>query len=165
MEALEESVQALIRAAEGAPEEYDTTREHAGRFVQEAHQANRARRDAALRLLAPTVANAEVPHVGIIALACGALVEDGADPLVVLQPVLKRLEETFEPATLFVDGLRAAARSAGDEDEDLATQIERYTAQVGPRMPESANAFGSLDLLWRPACSLLVHGEQKMVGS
>jgi hypothetical protein len=151
----EEAVQALIVAAKGPPTGYETTRERAGTVVQEAGEVERGRRNQALHSLAPVVAGAEAPHLGLVAMACGAIVEHGADPLLVVHPVLDRLRETLEPAALFIGALHDAARDAGDEDEDLDTLLERYASQVGPTRRKQGNAFGSLDLLWRPACTLI----------
>src|SRR5689334_9956019 len=114
-------------------------------MLQGAAAAGEAAHDAALARLATAIAQAtDLERAAAIALACGALVEDGASPTVALHPILERLPRTFGDAFHFVE----ACREDDDANEgDERNCIERCGAHVSVDLPNEACAFRSLENL------------------
>ena len=127
----------------------------------------------ALHRLAAVIEDAPIPVAGVLAICCGALVEDGGDPLAAFDAVAGRLPEVFAKAEVFVAACEDAAehqetppprrhRDAedevededegedDDEDEEIDEDhppdpVEEYGELIGPRMPEEAAAFSALE--------------------
>ena len=113
-------------------------------------------RDGALRRMAEAIVTAEIRRTSLIAGAAGALVEDGADPLIALDAVLARLKDTLPAALAFEEACRAAAEADGrDIGENDDVYIETYAPGVSAARPELGYAWGALDLLCPPALAML----------
>jgi len=115
-----------------------------------------AARDGTLQRMAAAIATAEIRRASLIASAAGALVEDGADPLIALDTILARLKDTLPAALAFEEACRAAAaadsKAIGEGDD---AYIETYAPRVSTARPELGYAWGALDLLCPPALAML----------
>jgi hypothetical protein len=151
----EQSVETLLRASHAARERYPETNASAEVVVKLGARASTKQRNAALALLADPITSAEIPHGPLVAIACGALVEQGGDAHLVGQAILQRFTVLLGAAGVFVAACRAAAVAEGVGDDDADSIVERYTPRLGPEMPEHANAWGSLDIMCRPALAIL----------
>src|SRR5262249_24349853 len=87
-------------------------------------RASRTDLDEGVNGLADWVASAEMPGAAVIAMCCGAIVEQGGNPDLVLDAALSRLAETMMAAQLFAEACEEAAadhedrpESTGDEDD------------------------------------------------
>lgn len=112
----------------------------AQRLLAELDAADAAARQRALGRLADVLPTAPVDCAGVVALACGALVEHGGDPKRPLDALLGRLPEVLAGAAAFADACRARAEADGDD------AIERYGDEVAKTMPAETVAWGALDL-------------------
>jgi len=120
----------------------------AQRLLAELDGADAATRQRALGRLADVLPTASVDCAGVVALACGALVEHGGDPERPLDALLGRLPEVLAGAAAFADACRAQAKA----DDDA---IERYGDEVAKTMPAEAVAWGALDLFASAAIAVL----------
>ena len=78
----------------------------AQRMLAEVETADAGPRQRALARLADVLPTAALGLAGVVALACGALVENGGDPDRLLDGVLGRLPEALAGATAFADACR-----------------------------------------------------------
>ena len=90
----------------------------AQRMLAEVETADAAAAQRALARLADVLPTAALGCAGVVALACGALVENGGDPDRPLDGVLGRLPEALAGATAFADACRDRAKNAPPDDED-----------------------------------------------
>lgn len=136
----QKSAQELLKAAKGASTE----------------QLN----DAVTRLAA-LVADSTIGRAGLLAIVCGALVEQGAGMEPVAGPVLTRFSEAVQHALPFVEACNAEAgikeSPDGEEPGDLSAEeaIERFGQHVSERLPDAAQAFASLEWLSTAALAVL----------
>ena len=121
----------------------------AQRLLAELDAAAAAARQRALGRLADVLPTASVDCAGVVALACGALVEHGGDPERPLDALLGRLPEVLAGASAFADACRVRAEADGDD------AIERYGDEVAKTMPAETVAWGALDLFASAAIAVL----------
>jgi hypothetical protein len=129
-------------------------------------KSNRQTLDEGLTRLSDSIASAEMPGAAIVAICCGAIVESGGNPELVIDSTLSRLGETMMAAQLYAEACEEAA--ADDEDEadntddedDEDDPIERFGPAVAERMPENAKAFEALEPLCMGAVSMLSHSQR-----
>ncbi len=113
----------------------------AQRLLAELDWADAGAQQRALGRLADVLPTAPLDCAGVVALACGALVERGGDPERPLDALLGRLPEVLAGAAAFADACRVRAKA--DDGDDA---IERYGDEVAKTMPAEAVAWGALDL-------------------
>jgi hypothetical protein len=121
------------------------------------HEGETARQAALLRMSTAVADASDVEHASAVALACGALVEEGASPMTALPAVLGRLPRAFQEAAHFVETCR--------EDDDAAEGDERNCivrcgAHVSVNMPMEARAWRSLEDLCLPAIAMLSRAKE-----
>ena len=144
------------------------------------------RRPRALGRLADVLLTAPLDFAGVVALACGALVEQGGDPERPLDALLGRLPEVLTGAVAFADACRVhakeapAADDAGDAVDASATrsrkrclprpspgragpvcQCRHRRAGTIPRRP--AACTGRPDLLRQAQAVTDLHGKAKFL--
>jgi hypothetical protein len=90
-----------------------------------------------------------------LALVCGALVENGADPNVVAKPLTARLHRLLESAAAFTDMCMSQMPDARDDDEaDPAEQFEEVKNRLASSRPRETAVWKALDVFWRPAVAV-----------
>jgi hypothetical protein len=139
-------------------------------MLKSAAQADPAQRDAAMKALAEAVPTLKIGRAAFLALGAGALIEGGANPKQVAEPILTRTAEALTRTLPFVAACRAAAEAAGpsstsdEEDEepedDDSAAVERFGDQVGSTMPEGAEAFGALESLEAATLAILCRSKE-----
>jgi len=146
-------VETAVESACAKDRALEDTRSAIRAVLEAAQTAGDAARDAALARLSTAIAQAnDLEHAAATALACGALVEEGASPTIALSAILERLPRTFGDALHFVE----ACREDDDANEgDERNCIERCGAHISTEMPSEARAFRSLENLCLPAVAML----------
>jgi hypothetical protein len=151
----------LIVAAAAPDAEPEGIKAAAGAVCRAIAKADKSDLNAGLARLADSVASADLAGAAVVAICCGAIVENGGDPQAPLGPTLARLEEALTLAQLFAEACEEAA--ADDEDRDDATgdeddeedPVERFGEAVAERMPENAAAFDAVEALGMGAIAML----------
>ncbi len=143
-------------AAAAAPERdaLDDAYACAQRMLAEIDAADAAARQRALAQLSDVLPTAALGCAGVVALACGALVENGGDPDRPLDGILRRLPEALAGATAFADACRDRAKQAPAEDGD-GDPIQRFEDEVAEAMPAEAVAWAAFDLFGMAALAVL----------
>jgi hypothetical protein len=107
-----------------------------------------------------------IGRAALLAVACGALVEQGAAFEPMAEPTLARFAGAVQRSIPFVEDCRALAASNrsphdsdGDGDIDTEEAIQRFGQQVAERLPDAAQAMASLD--WLTTATLAVLSRSK----
>ena len=98
------------------------------------------------------------PPAALIALGCGALIEQGADPVIASAAILERTHEALQRAPVF--GLACqneARRHPGDSDpQDIEACVKQYGQHLIQEMPEEARGWFALQPLCTAALAVLM---------
>jgi hypothetical protein len=150
--------------------EYEAAQKAANDVMKAARGANvQQLNDAEIRL-ASLVPDLKLGRAALVAITCGALVERGAsmEPLAV--PALTRFSEAVRDGLPFLEACLAEAAAnpprhekesgaESDEEEseenDAEEAIAHFAGQVSERMPDSAQAFSSMEWLSTAALAML----------
>ena len=127
----------------------------AQRMLAELETADDAAKQRALAKLADALPAAPLGCAGVVALACGALVENGGDPDRPLDGILGRLPDALAGAAAFADACRERANSAPPAGDDDGNPVERFGDEVSGARPAEAVAWAALDLLGMAAVAVL----------
>lgn len=106
----------------------------------------------ALRVLAEGVAVPSPSHAALIAMLCGALVENGADPAPVVDPLLARLHAIAPLARQLHE---ACIAGIADDADDRHDQFTEALERVSPDMPEARDAWELLERLFPPVIAVM----------
>jgi hypothetical protein len=96
-------------------------------------------------------------RAGFLALVCGALVERGWDPSPIVEPLRRRLETLFAPASALADACRARlpkTEGEANNEDDPGDAFEKVRAQAALEMPAESAAWDALEAFWRPAIAV-----------
>jgi hypothetical protein len=126
----------------------------AQRMLAELETADDAAQQRALGRLSDVLPAAPLGCAGVVALACGALVERGGDPERPLDGALARLPEALAGSAAYADACRDRGREAPDDGE-AGNPIERFGDEVAEALPAEAVAWAALDLLGMAAIAVL----------
>ncbi len=166
MTALPHAVTEMIVAAEAPEGAFDPQqfRELSQAIFEESDGAEDAEVSDALRRLSEVIATANPFRASLVALTCGALVENGADPTIAIESILDRLPEVLERADAFARACVAEwdayaadetidqegaeeLEDDGEDEEDQDDDFDTILQAVGPRVaeadPEGARAWFS----------------------
>ncbi len=164
MSNLKNAVTDLIVAGSTEEPDFADLQQAAQTVFEQLDQAESEELNEEIQRMLPLIEEAILPVASLVALCCGAMVENGADPLLATEPIMQRLPEAFAEATLYVEACEEAAQhahapseqgeSATEEDEE-EDAVERFGEQIGPTMPVQANAFMALDPLGLAAIAML----------
>lgn len=130
--------------------------------TQQGLKADKAQRDQALaQLKTPIEQGASLP-AALIALVCGALVEQGADGMIVLDTILTRAAPILREAAAFAAYCHAKGqeKNSGAENNQETDFLELYGPEVGPEHPNEAMAWDALDLIYMPLIAMLSQSPQ-----
>jgi hypothetical protein len=147
MNRFENAVADLIAAAGPGEDTVEEAYACAQRLLAELETADAAAQQRALAGLADVLPTAPLACAGVVALACGALVENGGDPERPLDGLLARLPEALAGAAAFADACRDRAKNGPAADEDAGDPVERFGDDVTETMPAEAVAWGALELI------------------
>lgn len=167
---LTQSAQALLDLAR-SPTASDAEVEAGSRqLLALSDRAPLVERSQALRILSQSLHLPDPARAAVLALLCGALLENGADPAGLAGPLTERLQGMLQSSITLAEAARAhlAAEEERAEDEadeavdqegdDEGTEdesgFEELCRAVAPSMPREALEWGALKVLWRPAVAL-----------
>ncbi|HEY0075518.1 MAG TPA: hypothetical protein VGB77_15580 [Abditibacteriaceae bacterium] len=158
---LAEAVENLIALQEGTfdPKQFQQA---CVEVTQQGMKADKSQRDQALaQLKTPIEQSASLP-AALIALVCGALVEQDADGMVVLDTILTRAAPILREAAAFAAYCHAKGqdKNPGAEDNSEINFLERYGAEVAPEHPNEAMAWDALDVIYMPLIAMLSQSSQ-----
>ena len=145
MDHFENAVAELTAASAPTTASVEDAYAAAQRLLAELDTADAAAQQRALAQLADVLPSAPLECAGVVALACGALVEHGGDPDRPLDALLGRLPEALAGAVAFAGACRARANDAPTAD-DASDPVERFGDAVTEAMPAEAVAWGALEL-------------------
>lgn len=145
-------------------------------LIKQAKRAGDPERNEVVRRFAPLIAEIRIGRAAMLALASGALVEEGASFEPMAEPTLARFAEAVHDSIPFIEACAALAHEnavgsggaevpqhahAHDDDKDEAagpdaeSAIARFGEQVAERMPDAAQAFSALQMLTTAALAVL----------
>jgi hypothetical protein len=96
----------------------------------------------------------DASRAGFAALLCGAFVEQGCNPLVIAQPLTKRLHSLLEMAVELNEACVARAPDPAEGADDSDNIREMLRKQLSSEMPERYAAWERLKQFWRPAIAV-----------
>lgn len=171
---LAKQVEHLIAIMRAETVDIETAQKGAGDVMQAARGSNAQQLDDAVTRLAALVPDLKLGRAALLAITCGALVEQGANMEPIAQPGLARFSEAVQQAIPFVEACIAEAvahphqheqapdaESDGEESEgnDAEEAIAHFGEQVSERLPDAAQAFGSLE--WLSTVALAIYSRSK----
>ena len=166
-ENLMKQVDDLIELMRADTVEFEAAQQAASKIAEMAKDADVEMLDDAVARLAALIPELKIIRAGLIAITCGALVEEGASAEPVAEPVLTRFSEAAQRTAPFVEACLAEATAAqasdGEESDELDAEeaIERFGERVSERMPDAAQAIGALE--WLSAATLTILARSKVL--
>ena len=156
---LSESVDHLMAVIEARSPDVPALQEAVRTIVQQSEQATQQERETALEHMTVLFSQVKLyPPAAIIALGCGALIEQGADPAIASAAILERTQEALQQAPAF--GLACqneAGRHPGESDpQDIEACVNQYGQQLIQEMPEEARAWFALQPICTAALAVLM---------
>jgi hypothetical protein len=159
MTILSEAVDHLLAVVE-APSPDVPALQHAVRtIVQQSEQVTQQERETALERMTALFSQVKLyPPAALIALGCGALIEQGADPAIASAAILERTYEALQRAPAFdLACQNEARRHPGESDpEDIEACVNQYGQQLIQEMLEEARAWFALQPLCTAALAVLM---------
>lgn len=167
---LGKQVDQLITLMRADTVEFEAAQKLAGDVLKAARGSNVQQLNDAVSRIAALVPDLKLSRAALLAITCGALVEQGANTEPMAQPALARFAEAVPQAIPFVEACIAEAAAnppqhnqesgaESDEEEaegnDAEEAIAHYGEQVSERLPDAAQAFGSLQWLSTAALAIL----------
>lgn len=167
---LAKQVNHLITLMRADTVEAEAAQKAATDVMKAARGANLQQLNDAVTRLAALVPTLKIGRAALVAITCGALVEQGAGMEPLAEPALQRFSEAVRDGLPFLEACLAEAaanlsahgeESGADDDKeeaegnDAEEAIARYGAPVSERMPEAAQAFGSIEWLSTAALAML----------
>jgi hypothetical protein len=159
MTILSEAVDCLIAVVEARSPDVPALQQAVRTIVQLGEQVTPHERETALERMMVLFAHVKLyPPAALIALGCGALLEQGADPAIASAAILERTHEALQRAPAF--GLACqneAGRHPGESDpEDIDACVKQYGQHLIQEMPEEARAWFALQPLCTAALTVLM---------
>jgi hypothetical protein len=163
---LDDSLREMLIAATapgGSPEE---TLRLSQAVVEAVVDADPATQTDTLQRMADAIATTDHARASAVAIGCGAIVENGGDPDIAIDPILEHLPETLAEAAVFIDACQEraqqekAAAGSGEqagqgegeseeaEEEDEGNLVDRFGYDVAQELPAQGQAWLAL----RPMC-------------
>ncbi len=156
---LSESVDHLMAVVEARSPDVPALQHAVRAIVQQGEQATQQERQTALQRMTVLFSQVKLyPPAALIALGCGALIEQGADPAIASAAILECTYEALQRAPAF--GLACqneAGRHPGESDpQDMQACVNQYGQHLIQEMPEEARAWFALQPLCTAALAVLM---------
>src|SRR5687767_14448133 len=123
----------------------------AGAFLQAASREPVARANEELRKLGAQLGFRDPSRAAFLALVCGAMVEHGADPGVIAEPLVARLRDLLQSAMTLVN---QCAVDSDDDDADPMESFEVERRRLAASLPKENADWEALNTFWRPAIAV-----------
>lgn len=158
VEIFEQAIDELIaRIDEPKPITFDGLRDLAGRVVQAGEDVDDETRSQGVGKLVDTILSAQPMRSAMVALACGALVEQGAHPYLAVHAIVTRLTEVLGMAEQFV---KACLEQAQANDVPETEAIDRYGQALSKTLSAQATAYSAMEIFCRPAVAMISRSER-----
>jgi hypothetical protein len=158
IEAFEQAVDRLIaRIEDPTPITFDGLRDIAGDVVQAGEFVDGETRSAGVGKLVDLILSAQPMRAAMVALACGALVEQGAHPYLAVHAIITRLSEILGQAEQFVRACLERAKADGVPEPEA---IDRYGQGLSKTLSAQATAYSAMEILCRPAVAMISRSER-----
>lgn len=149
----EQAIDALIaRIDEPTPITFDGLRDYAGVVVQAGENVDDETRSAGVGKLVDTILSAQPMRAAMVALACGALVEQGAHPYLAVHAIITRLTEVLGQAEQFVNACLERAKAEGVPETEA---IDRFGQGLSKTLSAQATAYSAMEIFCRPAVAMI----------
>ncbi|EFH80235.1 hypothetical protein [Ktedonobacter racemifer] len=161
MSALSETVDQLFALLGASPFGLHQLQQAVQRIVEKAYDAAPQDIEEALQRLNPLLLQGPPLGAAVIAIGCGTLVEQGADPTLVSMNILHRTFEALQLAPAFVSACQEAARRQVDTEssidpEDIEACVEQYEQQIAQEKPAEFQGWKALPSLCTAALAVLM---------
>lgn len=150
---LSESVNALIAVIRNPNSTADQANSATQVFYQKAARASKADIESAMQAISQHLEVENPARSAFLALVCGGLVENGADPMIVAEPIIAALKPLFISAAELADACQQRMPAAKD-DEDPHEIFEKTRAEVETSKPNLKMAWEVLRQYWRPGIAV-----------
>ena len=140
------------------PVTYETLQGYAAQVNHFGEQVDDHTRSHAVGKMVDSILAASPMRSAMVALTCGALVEQGAHPYLAIHAIITRMGEFIGLASEFAEACLALAREDGVEGE--VDPIQVYGGEVAPGMSEKAAAYSAMDIMCRPAIAMLARSKR-----
>lgn len=127
-------------------------------IVEQAKRATPQEKETALQRLSTLVSHIPLLPAAVIAIGCGALIEQGVDTAIAGPAILQRTQEALELAPAFVVACQNEAREhpGMGAPEDNEACIEQFGRQMASQMPAEGQAWLALKPLCTAALAVLM---------
>lgn len=136
-----------------------TVRQAVVDMLEKAHQATGQDIENALQRMKPFLIRIRLVPASLVALACGALVEQGAPPEIVGDAIVQRAKQTIKSASAFAFTCQQRARqdaSPESDPENIHACIQRYKDQLMKKGSQEAEAWFVLGQFSTAALAVLM---------
>jgi len=131
-------------------------------------RATQPEKEEALAQLASRLTDADSPTAGMIAVCCGAIIENGGDPVPLVDPLIARLRPILPQAVIFAEQCEQLADStappapaeSGEAEVSMENPVERYGADVAAKLPQAAKAWAATESLGMAAIAAMAHSKE-----
>ncbi len=130
------------------------------KVMQAGERIDAATRDLLLEQLAALLPSTRVIVASYLAIGCGALAEEGANPLRGLEPLMQRTREALEGAVPFIMACQEAAGAGEGEEKDPEEIIQEVGEQVAGQLPGEAAAFDAVPRFCQAMTALLSRSKE-----
>ncbi|NOK85693.1 MAG: hypothetical protein GFH27_549367n8 [Chloroflexi bacterium AL-W] len=134
------------------PMTFDDLRDVAGLVVQAGEFVDDETRSQGVGRMVDTILAAPTMRSAMVAIACGALVEQGAHPYIAIHAIITRLGEALGHAAQFAQACIDRAQTDNVPPEEA---IDRYGQALSRTMSAQANAYSAMELFCRPAVAMI----------
>ena len=164
MSNLEKAIKDLAAVATAADSSPQDVWPHVQNVINTADQADASTRNYLLQRMTEIMDQTDGPRVSLIAVGCGALVEEGGDPRIPVGPILKHLPAMLAEGARFYKACEALAKSEGEEISDEEGEeaadddedpVDQFGYQVSQEMPAEAVSWMHLEPMCTAAIAML----------
>lgn len=163
MSSMSEAVDQLFEQVKGRTFDLRDLQGVLQQILQQAANAAREDVDLALESMEELVSNMPLLPAALVAVGCGALVENGASTQVIGPAICQRTYDALQLATDFVSACQDEARKqpGASDPDDGETCVEEYGQQVSTEKPTEAQGWSALEMIC-PATSAILIRDARM---
>jgi hypothetical protein len=142
----------IARMNDVLPMTFEDLRDIAGQVVQTGEFVDDETRNQGIGRMVDTILAAASMRAAMVAIACGALVEQGAHPYIAIHAIITRLGEAVGEASQFAQACLDQAKANGVAEDQA---IDRYGQALSRTMSAQANAYSAMEIFCRPAVAMI----------
>ncbi len=151
----DKQIQTLLQTLNDLTSNPEKIQREGNQFYQAISNGDFQEAGIALRILAPHIATISDPMpASYLALLCGALLEQGHDPELLLEPLFARFAVVLADLKEFFDRCVAITPQILTEDGVNQELWQKTQEKLAPSFPMLAGASQGMDMLWRPVMTV-----------